>query len=297
MPFPPAHLLRRRGATLLAILLWGCSPSVDAGEGRGEDGAFGVVLADDLGQTVRLASPAVRILSLVPSATEILVALGVRDRIVGRTDFDLDPDLAPLPSVGGGLEPSMEQIVILRPDLVIHFAASSDPTTPQRLDAAGIPRLALRPDRIEDVLRGIALLGQASGEQGRALALADSLRAELAILALRIEEETEPRRVAYLLGGDPAWVVGGGTFLDDLIQLAGGVNHFASLSTLYAPVSTEALLDPSIELFILSEGRPLPEALRGRPVLELPPSAEIPGLGMGRTALLLARGMHPEAFP
>ena len=127
---------------------------------------------DDAGSEIELSAPSLRILSLVPSATEILLALGQEARLVGRTDYDTEDPVAHLPSVRGGLRPSIERIVALDPDLVIRFRAESDPATPRRLDANGIAHATIRPDRIEDIGRIIRLLGTMVGEEARA----DSLR-------------------------------------------------------------------------------------------------------------------------
>ena len=129
------------------------------GEPRGasDDAAYTLVDAD--GKTVALDGPASRVVSLVPSATATIHALGSDDVLVGRTDFDTASWAAPVPSVGGGLEPSLEAVVALSPDLVIRFAGEQDTRTPARLDELGIHHMAVRPDRLEDIYRTVALVG------------------------------------------------------------------------------------------------------------------------------------------
>jgi ABC-type Fe3+-hydroxamate transport system substrate-binding protein len=102
--------------------------------------------------------------------------------------------------------------------------------------------------------------------------------------------------VAYFLGGDPPWVAGPGTYIDELIALAGGGNVFGDLGPLYAPVSMEALLDRDLDLILLSNGLTKPPSLAHVPSAVLPASVEIPGPGLGQAARDIARLIHPGAF-
>lgn len=293
------------GLIFLAAVGAGCGPtdvpsedvpgtlaeaSVDA------DPSFPVSLVDDAGRRVELATPPRRIVSLVPASTRILVALNRGDRIVGRTDYDQEPELEEVPSVGGGLEPSMERVVSLEPDLVVRFRADSDPGTPRSLDAAGIAHLAVRPDRIEDVYRMIDLLGRATGAGAQAEALAEAVTRELEEVRERVAGVTRPR-VAYLLGGNPPLAAGRETFLHELVELAGAENVLAGEVELYAPVSVEALFAREIDLLIVTEGSSLPAALRALPVIRVPRAVESPGLEVGESARTLARRLHPDRFP
>jgi len=257
---------------------------------------FPVRITDDSGREVELGTPPERILSLVPSATEILLALGLEGDLVGRTDYDRDPTVAHLPSVGGGLEASTEVIVSLDPDLVIRFDAGSDPRTPARLDALGIRHLAIRPDGVDDVFRIVALLGTTTGRLREAMALERLLRDELDDVASQVAELPRPD-VVILLGGSPPLVAGSGTFLHELVQVAGGRNVFADIEELYAPVSIEELLRREPGIIVLSEGGTLPSALSNIPVVRIPSEVQIPGVDLGASALLLAHLLHPSIAP
>jgi iron complex transport system substrate-binding protein len=257
---------------------------------------FPVRITDDSGREVELGTPPERILSLVPSATEILLALGLEGDLVGRTDYDRDPAVAHLPSVGGGLEASTEVIVSLDPDLVIRFDAGSDPRTPARLDALGIRHVAIRPDGVDDVFRIVALLGTTTGKSREAMALERRLRDELDDVASQVAELPRPD-VVILLGGSPPLVAGSGTFLDELVQVAGGRNIFADIEELYAPVSIEELLRREPGIIVLSEGGTLPSALSAIPVVRIPSEVQIPGVDLGASALLLAHLLHPSIAP
>ena len=124
-----------------------------------------IVLIDAAGLEVNLERPAQRIISLVPSATQTLEALGVSHKLIGRTDFDVEDWASDIPSVGGGLEPNFEKIIALKPDLVVRFAGEQDPNTRSRLDDFGIAHLSISPDRLTDLYKSILLLGKATGAE------------------------------------------------------------------------------------------------------------------------------------
>ncbi len=277
-------------ASLAATLIAGCGAS------PGEDGPRGygpVRLVDDAGAEVQLARPPVRILSLVPSATEILVALGQGARLVGRTDYDTQPPVAHLPSVGGGLRPSIEGVISLDPDVVVRFQAESDPMTPRRLDARGIAHMAIRPDRVEDIGRIILLLGSLVGEEARA----DSLRVAMERDAHAASREASSRRsprVVLLLGGDPPTIAGPATFLSELLEAAGGRNAFSDLGQLYAPISLEEILVREPDLILAPEATPLPSALGRIPRREFPVRVLTPGLRIGESVRLLSSLLDPD---
>jgi cobalamin transport system substrate-binding protein len=254
-----------------------------------------VVVIDATGSRRALPGPATRIVSLVPSATETLHALGRSEAIVGRTDYDLEPWIADRPSVGGGIGPNLEALVALRPDLVVRFAGEQDPRTPSRLDELGITHLAVRPDGIDDLYASIRLLGRVTGAEVAADSLIRSVRAGLG----RVEEAVAglPRlRVAYILGGTPPWVSGPGTYIDEVMAVAGGDNVFSDLPSLYASVSPEELrarridvvLTPSLADFDASLA---PDAR----IEEIGDALEIPGPGVVDAAARVAELLHGVA--
>ena len=257
--------------------------------------SYPLQLVDDAGARHTFEAAPGRMISLVPSATEALLAMALDDRLVGRTDYDRMPELTDLPSVGGGLQPNLEILVSLDLDLVIRFAGGSDLATAQRLTELGIPHFAVQPDGIEDVLSIIRDLGRITGASDAAEALLSEIQIDLDDVARRVATLSNPR-VAYLLGGDPPWVAGPGTYIDELIALAGGRNVFDDLGPLYAPVSMEALLDRDLDLILLSNGLPEPPPLAHVPSAVLPASVEIPGPGLGQAARDIARLIHPGAF-
>jgi iron complex transport system substrate-binding protein len=196
-----------------------------------------LALTDDAGRPVRLAGPAARVVSLAPSITELLFALGAGHQVVGRTVYDIYPAAArTVPSVGDGLNPSVEAIVARRPDLVVVYRSPQTETAAAQLAALHIATLVVRDDRLEDVARLANLLGRATGHVAAGAAIAqriDSLLAAPAPPAIA--------RVAFVVWDTPPIVIGGGSYLDQLTARAGAANVFHDLSTPSATVSLETL--------------------------------------------------------
>lgn len=299
--------MRERGlpratvALVLAVVASSASACVgerarEAQPGAGDDPDVGsateIRMVDASGATLVLLGPARRIVSLVPSATETLRAMGAGALLVGRTDFDTQEWARPLPSVGGGIEPNLEAIVALEPDLVVRFAGEQDPRTPARLDALGVPFMDVRPDRIEDIYGTARLLGEATGRGAAADSLITSIRAGLDAVSSRVS--ALPRlRVAYVLGGTPPWVAGPGTYIDEVISLLGGDNAFADLGALYASVSPEELRTREIDVVLLSTRGDYDRSLTPDARIELVGDAlEIPGPGVVEAALQVGSLMH-----
>jgi iron complex transport system substrate-binding protein len=233
--------------------------------------------------------PAQRIISLVPSATLTLAALGADNLLVARTDFDTAGWIRDLPSVGGGLQPSVEAIVAALPDLVIRFGGPQDARTPRRLDDLGIRHVAVRPDGVDDVLAMIRLMGTVTGTETAADSLTRHLRGELDAVR-RSAAGQPPVRVAYVLGGSPPWVAGPGTYIHELIELSGGTNVFADLDLLYAAASPEEFLGRAIDVVLLVRGTAFPRELaEGARVVEVSPGLELPGPGVAASAHEIAR--------
>jgi iron complex transport system substrate-binding protein len=220
--------------------------------------------------------------------------------MVGRTDYDTATALRSLSSVGGGLNPNLEAILALAPDLVIRFAGDSDVLTPLRLDQMGISHLAVRPEGIRGIRKVIRDLGTITEKTGRADTLLARMDATLAGIEGRIDS-LPVVRTAYLLGGAPLWVAGPESYIHELILAAGGENAFSDLGGSYGPVNLEVVLSRRIDLFLAGEGADLTFLETHASLLDLPlkrvsAAVEIPGPHVAEAALELARALHPEAF-
>lgn len=247
---------------LLVAWLTGCGSADDIP--RRDTAAIPVVIQDDAGVTIRLPAPARRIVSLMPSATETIVALGGADFLVARTRYDDDPRLAGLPSVGSGLEPSLERVVALEPDLVVVWSVNQHSEIRARLAAVGIPVMGLDVQDTASVFRAIAVLGTALGEPTAAIRLADSLRRELSKVVASVSGRARPR-VLYVVYHDPPMTAGAGTFITELLDVAGAENVFGDVPTPWPTVSLEEVMrrDPDAILVPTdaSDG-PSPDLLR-----------------------------------
>jgi iron complex transport system substrate-binding protein len=290
-----------------AVLVSACAPdspdrsphdSEVTGDEERAAGPGPIRVTDRAGRTLVLEGSPKRIVSLVPSATSTLLELGKGELIVGRTDYDLDPRLSSVPSVGGGLGPSLERLISLDPELVIRFEGVEDRGTPPALDRAGIPHLAVRPDRMADIFEMIRLLGSVTGDLPAAERLITRL--EEGVHEVREKVRDVPtRRVAFLLGGDPPWAVTGGTFLHELLEIAGGENVLEDAGPRGAPlnISLEAVVRSEPELILAPEGVALPGALSHIEVRRVPAEVQQPGVGLVRSAEAISRVLHPERWP
>ncbi len=256
----------------------------------------GTRLTDDAGRTHRFEEAPDRILSLVPAATEVILALDGRKRLVGRTDFDTLAAVRSLPSVGGGLEPNLEVLLELDPELVIRYAAESDPGTPRQLDRVGVPHFAVQPESVQDIRRMVERLGAILGRTEAAARELEELDRRLAEVEAAVADRPRPR-VAYLISGRPLWAASEGTFVDELLEVAGGTNVFRDLPAPYAEVSLEALLDREVDRILLVEGETAPPGVPSNEVTTVPGYTRSPSLALPEAARTLAERLHPEAFP
>jgi iron complex transport system substrate-binding protein len=256
---------------------------------------FPLTILDASGETLVLNSPPRRIVCLVPSGSETLLRLGASELLVGRTDFDTLSALAHLPSVGGGLNPNLEALIALEPDLVIRFSGESDPSTPGALGQMGILHMAIRPSSVADVRKIIRDLGEITARKDAAASLLDAMEATLEEVRARVQDRPKVR-VGYILGGTPPWVAGPGSYIEELLEIAGGENVFFDLEVLFGPVNAEVFLVRPIDLLLAAEGADvsIPESVA--PLRRVSPSLEIPGPDLASAALELARILHPEAF-
>lgn len=239
-----------RARILLSLLL----AAANAGCVPGRFGAGSIIVIDDARDTVRLDRPAQRVVSLIPASTELLFALGAGPQVVGRTRWcDYPAAARELTDVGDGIQPNLEAVAAQRPDLVVLYLAGSNAEAATRLRAMGIPVVQLRTDLLESVSRHAILLGELTGRREAGDSLAQSYDAALAAatVSLHPSARTPRRRTVFVPTWDqPLITIGAGSFLDELITRAGGVNVFHDLPQASAPVSLEAVAarDPDLIL-------------------------------------------------
>jgi iron complex transport system substrate-binding protein len=168
------------------------------------------------------ARPA-RVISLAPSLTDTVIALGEVGRLVGVTRYDTSPEVKSLPRVGGFLDPSPEVVLGLRPDLVLWLADGGAFPAVRRIADLGVPVLALPVVGVPDVLRAARVIGAALGNPEAGERLASEMDA--AVRAAELAAAARPRRrVLLVIGRDPLVVAGPGSYPDALLRIAGGEN-------------------------------------------------------------------------
>ena len=234
--------------SILLLLLAACTGRTD----RPATGAA-ITLTDDAGHTVPLAAPAQRVISLVPSVTETIIALDAGDRIVGRTEYDRDSSLAAVPLIGRGLSPSIEAMIALHPDLVVVWASDKRGDLRGQLEKAKIPVLALEVQDTTDAFRVVGLMGWALGREAAGGMLLDSLRASLKATA-SIARQRSRRRVFYVVYNDPPMTAGPGTFIDQLLDIAGADNVFSDAASRWPTVSLEEVVKRDPDIVVLPVG-------------------------------------------
>lgn len=191
-----------------------------------QDPAWPVSVTDDSGTLVTMDRPPERIISLAPSNTELLFALGLDDRIIGVTDYCDYPGPALLKEkIGGFSTVSLEKVTALRPDLVC-AAEGNNPDTVQRLRSLGIQVYLVDVTSMEEILRTISVLGHLTGTSAEAERIIRELSDRSAGICATAEDLPRRPVVAHIIWNDPLYISGGGTFQDELIRLSGGVNAF-----------------------------------------------------------------------
>lgn len=255
--------------------------------------------------------PARRIISLIPSVTETIVALGAADRLVARSEFDHDPVLAHLPSVGEGLTPSLEQLAMLQPDLVIAWPANPARSVLGRLEDLGIAVYAPEIQNLNDIRRTTGELGELLDLEAAADSLIAAIDAGLEEVRRAVAGRDRPE-VFYVVWYDPPTTAGPGTYISELIEIAGGVNMFADAPGLWPQVSLEEVVrrSPDIVLVAQTERNLIDvESLRSAPgwrelaavrdgyVIQIDANLyNRPGPRVTKAARDLALTLHPDAF-
>jgi iron complex transport system substrate-binding protein len=300
----PSRDAQRRGwLSVLAVLL-ACSPTSDQRAATSEQR----VTVDDAGDPLPPPARRSRIVSLIPATTEILFALGAGDRVVGRTHWDgWPPEVMNVTDLGDGIRPSIETVLSARPDLVLLYASGDNRAAATALRAAGVSVISLRIDSIAEFERAALLLGDAVGEPDRAQAVVDSVRRTLD--RVRSATSGRARPTVFMLAWEtPLMTIGSGSFLSELVEIAGGRNVFGDLAGPSPQVSFEEVLkrDPD---YIL--GRPetagnlqakprwfgLPAVRDGRVLVMDTVVVGRPGVRLGEAAVSIARLLHPGVVP
>ncbi|MEW6505010.1 MAG: ABC transporter substrate-binding protein [Chloroflexota bacterium] len=253
---------------LVALLLGGCAqPATPAATPTPSP----MVMTDGLGRTVTLAAPAQRVVSLAPSNTEILFAVGAGSQVVGRDNFsNYPPEALELPGLGDFSGFSTEQIVALNPDLVL-LAEIHPPELVQSLEEAGLTVYYLKnPLTLEEMYSMLITVGELTGHKSDAEALVTQLSLRVAAVQQQLANIEERPTVFYEIDGtDPSkpWTTGSGTFIDTLLEMAKAENVGRAMGSQYGQMSIEALLEADPDFILLGDANfgVTPEQVAARP--------------------------------
>jgi iron complex transport system substrate-binding protein len=272
-----------------------------------------LIVKDDKGRRVEVPQPLKRIISLAPSVTETIYALGAQDRLVADTDVCNYPAAAQkLPKIGGPFTPNLEVIFSLKPDLVVVAADSGNrKETADALDLLHVPTYATYAKTVDDVLASISKLGDVLGvaEQGRTLS--ESLRARLQDLHHRLEN-VSPTRVLFVVWQEPLMSIGQETYIADAMRHAGAESVVQTKQD-WPHVSWEEVvrLQPAYLVFasahpeeitaMIAGVRNLPgwrdlKAVEENKIVIVSDAINLPAPRLVDAIEELARHLHPEAF-
>lgn len=265
---------------------------------------------DEDGRTITVPAKIERFISLAPNLTEIAYAVGAGDRLVGNTTFcDYPEDAKKVQKVGDTLQPSIERILALRPQLVLVSTASQLETFTKQLDEHRIAVYVTDPRDLDGVFRSIENLGKLLNQEQRAQETVSQLRERASAISQRVSSD-EPVKVFYQLSAEPLYTAGRDSFVTDLIRRAGGLSVTADVPEAWPRFSQEAAVATRPEAIILptdgsmgsansevAEGlKRSPAALSGKiykingDFLSRPGPRAVDGLEA------LARVLHPSAF-
>jgi iron complex transport system substrate-binding protein len=256
-----------------------------------------------------------RIVSMAPSITEIVFALGLGDRVVGVSDFcDYPPEALKKPKVGGVVNPNIEAIIALDPDLVLALPNVTHESLFRSLRQLGIKMLALPNETIADLYAMIGAIGKETATEQAAEEMTSRLKAKFAEVSERVAGEPK-RRVMFMVGVDPIFVAGKGTFINELINIAGGENIAGDSMAKYPQLGIEEVVAKAPEVILYTSlnfeltGEQQEEAKKlwsAYPIIPAVREGRIHGLVADYVTLPgprleigieeMARAIHPEAF-
>jgi iron complex transport system substrate-binding protein len=259
-----------------------------------------------------------RIVSLVPALTEMLFAIGAGSQVVGVGSFDaFPPEVTNLPRVGALLDPDVERILSLRPELVITYGSQTDLQT--QFARAGVKTYSYRHGGIDTILQSMRELGDATGHRPDADRVVSGLREKLAAIRARVKGRTQAK-VLLVIDRQPKtlreiYVSGGFGFLHEMLQIAGGRNVFSDVKRESVQPSHETLIAraPEVIVELQAEGMiapsdraadkatwstlsSLPAVRNGRVHILVGQYLVVPGPRFAEAVKTLARTLHPEAF-
>lgn len=238
---------------LITVVFPGCSkappdqPQVDSA-------MFPVTVTDDTGRSITIGKQPERIVSLAPSNTEILFALGLGPKVVVNTTYcDYPQEAKNIEKIGGFSDPSIERIVALNPDLVLGTAMHEGFAA--ELEKLGITLALLDANSIDEVIADVRLVGRMTGKVKEAEQVASGMQSKIDSVETALEGIPEAERVSvfYLMWDDPIMTVGPDTLIGDVLTKAGGVNVAADAGQDYPTYSLEVLVTKNPDVIVYTK--------------------------------------------
>ena len=260
---------------------------------------------DDFGDTVVVGTTPKRVVSLNPATTEIIFAIGDGNRLVGRTHWDLYPaEASKVPDLGNGLRPNVEAVLGARPDLVLLYASIDNRTAASRLHAAGVKTVALKIDHIADFHRAVSLIGRLLDDSAKASIVEDSVQRSLDRVRAATSGLPTPT-VFWHIWDAPLITIGRGSYMNELIEIAGGKNVYGDMPDVSPNVGIEDVLRRNPQYIITGpEGAAkikadprwsiAPAVKAGRILVADTSLVGRPAVRLGEAARQLATLLHPE---
>jgi iron complex transport system substrate-binding protein len=267
---------------------------------------------DETGRSVRVPIPVRRVVSLAPSLTESIYALGMEDLLVGDTEYcDYPPDAMKKHKVGGAINPSLEEIAALKPDVVLVIKSLNRPETVQQLDRLGIAAYAADPHTIDEIRTSVRRLAEVLGNAAAGETLDASLLQQETALQKKLQN-VAPKRVLFIVWTDPLISVGKHTFIADAMQHAGAVSVVES-SQDWPQMSLEEMVRLQPEFLVFASGHSEAVSRDVDTLAARPGWSDLDAVKHRRFAVIsdavnrpaprlfsavedLARQLHPEAF-
>ena len=238
---------------LALVVLAACGSASSSSSSPSPSATGPITAADDSGHQVTLASPAARVVSLAPANTEIAFAIGAGDKLVAGTSYDDYPAAAKaLPKIGDFQSPSVEKIVSFQPDLVLATGGIQSGLR-AKLENLGIKVFVVNPSTLDGVYSDMTALGRLLGVSGQATTVVDSMKQRAAAVEQKVAGLARPT-VFVEIYSKPLMTAGTGTFIDNLIALAGGTNIGSAAGSGYPTFSEEVLLKDDPDVYIATTG-------------------------------------------
>lgn len=262
--------------------------------------------ADDFGDAIVVRTVPQRVVSLNPATTDLIFALGAGNRLVGRTHWDVYPaEAIKVPDLGSGIRPSVEAVLGARPDLVILYASNDNRAAATAFRTAGVNTLSLKIDHIDDFYRATRTIARLLGDSARGIVVSDSVRKTLE----RVKAETAglPKpTVFWHIWDAPLITIGRGSYMNELVDIAGGHNVYGDMAETSPTVSIEDVIKRNPQFIITGpEGSrevsadprwSQVSAVKAHRILVVDTAiVGRPSVRLGEAAVLLAKLFHSEA--